>query len=452
MHERGITVATIAELIEERKSIALKGQDIRARMEVERRELSDEERDQLRYCIARGTRLSEEIDLLRGVNDLDERTYAPHRPGMRPEPGDSGGDNGGSRYQTPTGKRFASFGEQLQAVYRQATHQGTDSRLTYVSPEQRALGITESVGSDGGFLVQPEFANEVYKRSYETGQVSARCRKFPIGASFNSVKIPAINESSRVDGSRWGGVLSYWVGEGQTYTPTRPKFRLMDLTLKKLVGLAYATDEMLQDSALLESIIMQAFSEEIGFKTDQGAIRGPGAGEMLGILNAPALYTVAAEGAQPTATIVSANVYKMYQHMWARSRLNAVWFINQEIETQLNQMVTGTATVNQAVYLPPGAMSASPYAVLLGRPVIPIEQCSGLGTVGDIILADMGQYAIADKGGTQVAASMHVAFLTEEQVFRFTYRVEGQPLWQLPLTPFLGGNVVSAYVALATRP
>jgi HK97 family phage major capsid protein len=142
--------------------------------------------------------------------------------------------------------------------------------------------------------MQSDFAADVYKLAHETGQVSRRCRPIPIGANFSGTKIPAINESSRVDGSRWGGVVSYWAAEGGTLTPSKPTFRLLDLQLKKLIGLAYATDEMLQDSQLLERIIRQAFAEEIAYKTDDGAYRGVGGGQMLGILNAPALITVAA--------------------------------------------------------------------------------------------------------------------------------------------------------------
>ena len=46
---------------------------------------------------------------------------------------------------------------------------------------------------------------------------------------------------------------------------------------------------------------------------------------------------------------------------------------------------------------------------------------------------------------------MHVAFLTDEQVFRITYRVDGKPMWSVPLTPFKGTNTKSPFVALATR-
>jgi type III pantothenate kinase len=39
----------------------------------------------------------------------------------------------------------------------------------------------------------------------------------------------------------------------------------------------------------------------------------------------------------------------------------------------------------------------------------------------------MSQYIVADKGGVQSAVSGHVAYLTDEQVFRMVLRVDGQP-------------------------
>ncbi len=407
----------------------------------ELRELTADEQAQCDDYLQRAEHLTASIDREERVYRLEDRgrelITAPEKPAV------------GSAQPVAQPKSFRSFGEQLRAVVRASRPGGSvDGRLI----ETRALGAAEAIGSDGGFLVQPDFAAEIFKRSYDLAAVASRCRKIPIGAQFNGTKIPAINESSRVDGSRWGGVNSYWVGEGDAYTATRPKFRLMDITLKKLVGLAYATDEMLADSSQLESIITQAFTEEIAFKLDDGCINGSGAGTPLGILNSGSLVTVAKESGQTNTTVVSANITKMWGRCWARSRQNSVWFINQDVETQLYGLTLGTATVNQAVYVPPGGLSVAPYATLMGRPVVPIEQAATLGNVGDIILADMSQYVLADKGGVQMASSMHVQFLTDEQVFRFTYRADGQPLWNVALTPFKGTNTLSPFVALAARP
>ncbi len=47
--------------------------------------------------------------------------------------------------------------------------------------------------------------------------------------------------------------------------------------------------------------------------------------------------------------------------------------------------------------------------------------------------------------------SIHVAFLTGEQAFRWQLRHDGQPFWKKPLTPKNGSSTLSPFVALATR-
>lgn len=220
----------------------------------------------------------------------------------------------------------------------------------------------------------------------------------------------------------------------------------MDLSLKKLTGLCYATDELLQDAAALESVIRQAFAEEFGFKIDDAIINGTGSGQPLGILNSDALVKVPKDNGQ-TDIITVENLLNMWARLWARSRSNAVWFVNQELEPILYTLKVG----DKPVYIPAGGLSEAPYATLLGRPVVPIEQCSQVGEVGDIILADMSQYVLIDKGGINAASSIHVRFLYDENVFRFIYRVDGQPLWNKPLTPYKGSGAISPFVALAKR-
>ena len=340
-------------------------------------------------------------------------------------------------------KRFASFGEQLMAAYRAAMPGGkVDERLS----TRAASGLNETTPSDGGFLVQQDFVTELLKRTYETGILASKVKKIPISTNANGMKINAIDEDSRANGSRWGGVQTYWEGEADEITASKPKFRQMELSLKKLTGLCYATDELLQDAAALEAVIRQAFAEEFGFKIDDAILSGSGEGEPLGILNSGAIVTVAKEASQ-TDTITVENLIKMWNRLWSRSRANAVWYINQELEPYLYTLKIG----DKPVYIPAGGLSEKPYGTLFGRPVVPIEQCSAAGEVGDIILADIGQYLLIDKGGVKSASSIHVRFLYDENVFRFIYRVDGKPIWTKPLTPYKGSATVSPFVTLAKR-
>ena len=143
---------------------------------------------------------------------------------------------------------------------------------------------------------------------------------------------------------------------------------------------------------------------------------------------------------------------KMRSRLIGSSRANSVWYINQDIEPQLQQMTIAVGTGGVPVYMPASGLSEDGFDRLYGRPVIPIEYAATLGTVGDIVLCDPSQYILIDKGGVKQATSMHVAFTTEEQAFRASYRVDGQSSWANVLTPFKGtGNTLSPWVALATR-
>jgi len=245
-------------------------------------------------------------------------------------------------------KRFATFGEQLLAAYRAAAPGGkVDERLT----TRAASGLNESTPSDGGFLVQQDFVTELLKRTYETGILASRAKKIPISTNANGMKINAVDEDSRANGSRWGGVQTYWEGEADELTGSKPKFRQLELSLKKLTGLCYATDELLQDAAALEAVIRQAFAEEFGFKIDDAILDGSGEGEPLGILKSGAIVKVEKEKDQ-TDIITVENLIKMWNRLWARSRANAVWYINQELEPYLYTLKLG----DKPVYIPAGGL------------------------------------------------------------------------------------------------
>ncbi len=340
-------------------------------------------------------------------------------------------------------QRFMSFGEQMMAVYRAAAPDGRmDSRLS----TRAASGMNESIPSDGGFLVQQDFVTELLKRTYETGILASRVRKIPLSTNANGIKINAVDESSRANDARWGGIQTYWENEAEQLIASKPKFRTMDLSLKKLTGLCYATDELLQDAAALESVLRQGFAEEFGFKIDDAILNGSGSGQPLGIINGEALVKVPKDSGQ-TAMITVPNLLNIWSRLWGRSRGNSVWYLNQEIEPLLYTLMVG----DKPIYIPAGGLSEAPYATLFGRPVMPLEQCAAVGETGDIMLADLSQYLLIDKGGINAASSIHVRFLYDENVFRFIYRVDGQPIWNKPLTPYKGSATVSPFVALAKR-
>lgn len=353
----------------------------------------------------------------------------------------------GAQPQTP--KVFESFGEQLQAIAQAARPNGAvDPRLMEL---QNYSGMGTAVGGDGGFLIQTDFTNEVFRIAHDTGMLPSRCREIEIGANSNAIEIPYIDETSRADGSRWGGVQVYRVNEGGTATATKPKIDKHRIELEKLMGIGYATEELLQDATAMTSIMTQAFGEEFGFKLDDEIINGTGANQCLGILNSNALVTVNKATGQDADTVIAQNITDMYNRFMPAMRRNAVWLVNPDVEAQLDDMSLPIGTGGVPVYLPPGGYSEQPYSRLKGRPVLPIEQCQALGDAGDVILADLSQYALIRKGRLQQATSMHVRFLYDEMTFRFTMRVNGQPLLHSAITPKNSTLTRSAFVTLAAR-
>lgn len=342
---------------------------------------------------------------------------------------------------------FESLGEQLMAVKNIELSHGriADPRL------KAPTGLSEGQSSEGGFLVQTDFATSLLEKVYADSSVVSRVTRMPLSANSNAMKIPAVSESSRADGSRFGGIRAYWGGEAGTKTASQPAFEQVSLELKKLYGLCYATDELLEDASALESWIRMAFAKEFDFKITDAILNGDGSGKPLGIESAPCVISQAIETNQSADTVIFENIIKMWARLYAPCRSNAVWLISQDVEPQLFSMSLAVGTGGVPVYMPAGGLSQAPYGTLMGRPVLPIEQCDNVGDVGDIVLADLSQYIMIDKGGAKAASSIHVAFTTDQTVFRFVYRCDGQPWWRSALTPFNGGNTQGPFINLAER-
>lgn len=340
-------------------------------------------------------------------------------------------------------KPWASLTEQLKAIRRHSTTKGTviDPRL------QASLGGNESVDSEGGFAIAPEFSKEIWKRIYELGFLKQRCFSQPM--SSNRLVIPAVDEDSRVDGSRWGGIQSFWEAEAATYAASKPKFRRMELTAHKLTALIYGTDELVEDAPAWTSYCDQVVPQELDFKIEDGIYNGPGAGAPLGFMNSGALITVAKDSGDTGPTVSANDVFNMWKRRWGP---DLAWFINQDVESVLWNLTRGSGTAVELLYTGPGERgNNSNFGVMFGRPVIPVEYAATLGTPGDIVLTSMSQYCLATRGEARMDTSIHVAFLTGEQAFRWQLRLDGQPFWKKPLTPKNGTTTRSPFIALATR-
>lgn len=384
-------------------------------------------------------------------NQENERTLQPVADPLAPASASASVVTGGKPAIESDPKRgFArGIGEFASAVMHAMTpgKVSNDPRLQFLAA---ATGMNQAVGSEGGFLVPPQFSQTIYEGlQNESENILGRTDNYTV--TGESLTFPANAETSRANGSRWGGVRGYWIAEAAQMTSSKPTLRQVRVEPQQLAVLTYVTDKLLANAQALEQYITRAAVSEINFLVGDAFFNGTGAGQPVGVIGHAATVSVAKEAGQAAATLVAANVNNMWARLHANARKNAVWFINQDVEPQLHALNITVGTGGLPAYLPPGGLSDAPYATLKGRPVIPVEWCATLGTVGDVVLGDPKAYVMGVRGGIDTAMSMHLRFDYAETAFRWMYACDGQPWLASAITPYKGTNTLSPFVTLATR-
>jgi len=310
-------------------------------------------------------------------------------------------------------------------------------------------GLTVGIPSDGGFFLQTETAVDLIQAGTASSEVLSRCDSRTL--ERQAVDLVGIDETSRQDGYRHGGIRVYTTAELEAFSQSKAQFAKCHLEPKKLTGLFFASDEM--DSLLLGQEMRKLFAAEYAFKCTDQVINGTGAGEGLGILKAGCKIQQAKENGQTAKTITAANVLKMESQLSAEGP-NVVYLIGREAKPQIQTLSISIGTAGQLVplyktYYDQGKRIAT----LNGFPCITTEQAGKLGDEGDIILADLSQYVTANKGDVDEAMSIHVYFLYAQNAYRFVYYFDGQPRWATSITPYKGasGAKVSPFITLEAR-
>lgn len=336
---------------------------------------------------------------------------------------------------------FKSFGDFAQSVKQGKTNQ---QLMNYC----KSTGMNIAINADGGFLIPPEYSTALLTAMAQAGTLAPKCLNFPVN---NNLALPFVNLTTQA--TSWtGGVTIYKPAEGVAKTGSLPQLGKCELHLHKMTAVVYATEELLSDSAIaLETFLTTMVSTEFALTKDEDIINGSGAGEALGVLNAPATISITKESGQAADTIVTENVLKMWSRLYSPSRSKAVWLISQDAMPQIATMTIDVGTGGTTVFLAnlTGPLPAS----MLGAPIIWSPHCQTIGDEGDIILADFSQYVSISKAGAAMATatSIHLKFLEDETAFRFVIRFDGQPWWASDVTPKHGSNTVSPFLTLAER-
>lgn len=310
---------------------------------------------------------------------------------------------------------------------------------------------SEKIPSEGGILVPEEWRSDILTRSLEFATVRPRALVVPMPTG--KLRYPAVDMTTEV-GEVYGGMVFYWIDEGEDIVPTSAQFAAISLDANKLVGGALVPSELLNDASTLNPWLLNNMPRGIGAFEDIALMKGNGVGKPLGALHEtnPALITASKEVGQTGATITWTNVLSMFSRMLPESYGSAVWVITPDAIPEIFTMALPVGTGGSAVMLGEGSGSQSLPMSILGIPIIWSRRAPAvLGTKGDISLVDFSQYIIGDTQDMRLDTNVAPGFWTDKMAFRIIERLDGKPGQLSALTPENGGPTLSSFVQLETR-
>lgn len=366
-----------------------------------------------------------------------------------PLPGEGGDpdDKGAAKSENKKRGPFNSLGEQLQAI-RNAKSGVVDKRLIEVN--NAALGANEGTGADGGFAIQEDFAGAILESCVQQSELLGSLDTYTLSAAANSMRYLMIDETD-ISASVFGGVQMYWTSEAAAVGASKPKFKEMKMDVEKMMGMAYATEELLSDAPFMTGFFGTAFSLAADRLLTASVIAGDGVGKPKGILHSPALITVAKGTNQAKGTITGENVIKMQARALPKFRQNLRWLMHPDLEEQLPYLSITQGDTTKFLWNPEGGLGGFDTQRVLNKPVIFDDNCSAVGEVGDLMLVDPKQYLLLKKGTARQDWSMHVEFLTDQMAFRVVFRCNGASKVSAPVTIKNSTITRSPFVALAAR-
>lgn len=318
-----------------------------------------------------------------------------------------------------TAHEWRSLGEFVKT----ALTNPNDERLANREVEGRQANQEMGTGSQGGFLVPEQFSDQLLTVAPDEAIIRPRATIFASGdADF---KIPALQYSGN---NMFAGASVTWIDEGGLKPQTDIEFKQITLQPYEVAGHVRVTDKLLRNAPVIEQIVSTQLrralidAEEEVFLTNSGSVA-----------NAP--NPIIGDAATITISRSDANQvqYDDVKNMFARFRgQRAVWIISRGVIPEL----MGMKDENNSLVWQPNARDGSP-GTLLGYPVLYSDNSPALGTVGDVVLADLNYYLIRDGVGVAIAASPHVEFTNNITYIKAFKTVDGKP-WlsgPLPTTP-----------------
>jgi HK97 family phage major capsid protein len=331
----------------------------------------------------------------------------------------------------------AAAGERLQKVYG-CTFSDEDGNLI--------RGFEGATGATGGVMIAPEYASELLKLEPEAAVIADGVRTVPMAGETK--RYPALRQTGKnapTGGSNYhGGIVTYRRTEKAQRTGSDAKFDFIELKATDLTAYTQSTRDLLADAPGIESDFMMLLREALAWQQDYDFLLGPGAGEPIGIYNAPATVDVNRQAVGEIQYLDFVNLLaRIMPRYWGQVR----WIANV---TAFPQIANLQDDAGNNIYLPSNSgVSGTPTGVVLGRPVRFCEFAPVLGAAGDLAAVVPGCYLHGLRSGVEIAVSEHYLFLTDEIAYRAKLRNDGQPWMKAPFRQADSSNTqVSCFAKL----
>jgi len=323
-------------------------------------------------------------------------------------------------------------------------HTMPGGKRVLVEGPQSVKVLGDQSGAEGGFFVPGELRRGLLQTMTAASIVRPRALIMPMKS--RSLDVPGLNyEGKGGDGETalTGGMVPKWGETGTEKPETEPEFSQIELVAHSLHGVVPVKNAILADSSDTLGVILPALAGiSLASVEDAAYIVGTGAGQPLGVANAPATILVPRTEA---GSITYADCQAMAGSLIPASHPFAVWVAS----IACYEALTGMKDPSGGLAWHPSGEQGIPE--LLTFPVIWTEDLPNLGEPGDLMLCDFTKYWVGLRQDVTVSASPHPLFLSNRTLYRFSLRTDGAPGLSAPIAGKHGGWY-SPFVMLGGRP